>query len=539
MAHDECPAATALKLGRAMLGVECLAKRPDGSRRWFVAYSTPLFDERQNIRGGINMLIDVTQRKCTEQALRESEQRFRSLVALMPAGMCTCDSQGRITLFNDHAVRLWGRVPKVGDEDEKFCGSFRLYRPDGSFMPHVETPMAEAIRTGIGCDNREVTIERPDGTRRVVLVNIDPIIDATGKGQGAVNIFMDITDHQRAERERDRFFVLSKDLLGILSTHDGRWLRINAAFSTVLGWTKEEMLTLPLLELVHPDDMERWRKAFDELAEGPVVNNFEHRVRCKDGGYKWIAWNAIPLPTEQLLYCVGRDMTARQQAEQDLRRSEERFRALSEAIPTMIWVCLPDGWLTYFNPLWSEYTGQTAEQYQGLGWVDVVHPQDRGNALARWEDCCRTGQPFEGEIRYRRHDGVYRWHYYRAVPVRGPSRDILAWYGASLDIEERKSAEAALMKSEERMRLAAEAANHAKSEFLANMSHEIRTPMTAILGYVDILAQYHKDPDDQSCLTIIRNNGNYLLEIINDILDVSKIDAGNWNCDDADSGWIS
>src|SRR6185295_16219917 len=102
--------------------------------------------------------------------------------------------------YNNRAAELWGRKPKPGDTDERFCGSFKLFRPDGSFMPHEQCPMADVV-TGRTSEvhDAEVLIERPDGSRATVVVNIRPLKDARGKIAGAINCFYDITRRKQAE----------------------------------------------------------------------------------------------------------------------------------------------------------------------------------------------------------------------------------------------------------------------------------------------------------------------------------------------------
>ena len=140
-------------------------------------------------------------RRDAQQALSESEKRYHRLVGLLPVAVYTCESpSGIITFYNERAAELWGRAPEIGDDDERFCGSLRLYRSDGSLLRHDETPMATAVREGRQCRNQEVFIERPDGTRISVLVNIDPIRDETGRLVGAINVFYDTTALKEAER---------------------------------------------------------------------------------------------------------------------------------------------------------------------------------------------------------------------------------------------------------------------------------------------------------------------------------------------------
>jgi PAS domain S-box-containing protein len=126
----------------------------------------------------------------------------RHLIEILPAAVYVCDADAVIVAFNQRAAELWGRTPRVGQTDEKFCGSFKLHRTDGTFLPHNETPMERVLRTGQPANDQEVTIERPDGSRVPVLINIAPIFDEDGKQKGAVNCFQDLSARKRSEEER-------------------------------------------------------------------------------------------------------------------------------------------------------------------------------------------------------------------------------------------------------------------------------------------------------------------------------------------------
>jgi PAS domain-containing protein len=119
------------------------------------------------------LLNQIAENKKTEVALRESEERYRTLFTLGPVAVYSCDVSGVIRDFNPRATELWGRTPKPGDTDERFCGSYKLYRPDGVFMPHEQCPMAEVLSGKIPeARDTEVHIERPDGSWIIVIVNI-------------------------------------------------------------------------------------------------------------------------------------------------------------------------------------------------------------------------------------------------------------------------------------------------------------------------------------------------------------------------------
>jgi signal transduction histidine kinase len=167
--------------------------------------------------------------EATTNELRESEDRYRTLFELSPVDVYSCDHAGVIQRFNKHAAALWGRRPEPGDTDERFCGSFKMFRPDGSFMPHDQCPMAEVVDGKLSeVVDAEVLIERPDGSRITVVVNIRALKNQRGEVTGATNCFYDITERKRAETQvadslsRERELAEFRELfIGILG-HDLR-----------------------------------------------------------------------------------------------------------------------------------------------------------------------------------------------------------------------------------------------------------------------------------------------------------------------------
>ena len=222
----------------------------------------------------------------------------------------------------------------------------------------------------------------------------------------------------------------------------------------------------------------------------------------------------------------------RRQAEEALRVSEARFRTLADSIAQLAWMTGPDGHINWYNRRWYDYTGTTLEQMQGWGWRNVHHPDHMDRVVARIQEAFDAGLPWEDTFPLRGKDGQYRWFLSRALPMRGipeedhPNGRLLGWFGTNTDITDLRETEEAMAAARD----AAEEANRTKSDFIANMSHELRTPLSAIIGYSEMMQEEIDDGADASELAPdlrkIEGNARHLLGLINDVLDLSKIESG-------------
>jgi two-component system CheB/CheR fusion protein len=274
------------------------------------------------IDGVVITFVDISERKRVEEVVSASEALYRTLFDLGPLAIYSCDAAGVIQSFNRRAAELWGRTPAPGDTDERFCGSHKLFRPDGSFMPHDQCPMAEVVSGKISeARDAEVLIERPDGSRIVVVVNIRPLKNQRGEITGAVNCFYDITERKHAEVisaslaaivESSDDAIIGKDLTGIITS----W---NIGAERLFGYTSEEAVGRSITMLIPPDRAQEETEILARLRRGERMEHFETvRVR-KDGSPLELSLTISPIKDSAGRVIgaskIARDISQRRRAE--------------------------------------------------------------------------------------------------------------------------------------------------------------------------------------------------------------------------------
>ena len=433
--------------------------------------------------------------------LRESEKRMRQLTSLMPAAVYSCDQEGRITFFNRRAAELWGREPKLNDSQERYCGSFRVLRPDGSQIPHSQGPMAIAVKTGQPARNEEAIIERPDGSRIILRVNIDPLHDVNGRLCGAINVFEDVTDLRRAEQasrqlaaivESSEDAIISKDLNGIIAS----W---NHGAERLFGYTAEEAIGKSIGFLIPPERHDEEPTILERIRRGERIEHYETIRQRKDGRLLDISITVSPIRDAQGKIVgaskIARDITRRKRVEITLRESEQRLRLATQTGKLGVW-----DWNVITNRIsWSDslYTihGVRPDQFDGTvtGFAALVHPEDQELVSKAIQLALDSEVPYELEFRAVRPDGAVIWLFTSAAVLRDGERPV-RMLGATMDISERKRTEEALRQSEEKLRQQAQELEQqlimsgrlvSLGEVTASMAHEFNNPLGIIMGFVE------------------------------------------------------
>ena len=343
-----------------------------------------------------------------------------------------------------------------------------------------------------------------------------PHIQYGAPSKDCTNLF-----ESQAQRDFDLFFNLIPDLACIVST-DGYFKKVNQAWETTLGYTQQELLGSPMVEFIHPQDLDRTLNEISRQSREHRTKHFVNRYRCKNGSYRLFNWTTTFNRDDATRFGVARDITEQQLSEDALRESEERFRIMADSCPTIIWVTDGEGRNQLTNRIYREFFGGTYENADGERWRSLIHPDDYEEYAARFLVALRDRAPFRAEARVRRFDGEWRWIASYAEPRMSLSGDFLGHVGISPDVTDRRQNEEALQKARD----AAEGANRSKSEFLANMSHEIRTPMNGVIGLTDLTLDTELTTEQRGYLDGVKTSADSLLRILNDILDFSKIEAG-------------
>ncbi|MBD2043480.1 PAS domain S-box protein [Microcoleus sp. FACHB-672] len=250
--------------------------------------------------------------------------------------------------------------------------------------------------------------------------------------------------------EIDQFFNFSLDLLCVAGP-DGYFKHLNPTWERTLGFTQQELLATPFIELIHPEDQQATLAEAQKLRAGLNTIIFENRYLCKDGSYKWLKWTDAQHTADGLVYAVAHDITERKQMQKALQESEQRHQSLAEIAPVGIFHTDAQGECLYVNERWCAITGLMVQEAKGAGWIKAIHPDDQARVFAEWYHCAKENLPFKSEYRFQHPAGTTTWVLGEAVAQKSHTGECVGYIGAISDISEHKRTEQALQESEARL----------------------------------------------------------------------------------------
>jgi PAS domain S-box-containing protein len=477
--------------------------------------------------------------------------KLRAVLRSLPAAVYVIDPEGFIIGTNDEAERLQGFVKSeaTGVANVHRLGpEYQMLRLDGSPYPPDELPAVRALRGETVAQEEFLWVLQ--GEPRAISANAAPLTDPSGQLLGAVMVLLDVTARKRAEeqlrRERDVSRTVTETVGEGLCMVDtaGRITFANPAALRMLGWTAEGLLGRSLHGTVHACGLGERRgeggtvlvAAPDAPGECPIDRSlrtgetvFGDEEFVRRNGSRFVAeFTASPIVSEGRIVGLVQafhDVTGRKRLEAQLAASEVRFRVIAEKSPVMIWRTDAEGRCDYVNETWCAFRGLGPAHHYGEGWANLIHPEDRPDVLGAFRDALARRAPFEASYRVRRADGPYRWVSNQATPLYAPDGELLGYLGSCLDITPRIELEQALKRQRE---IAEEASQH-KTRLMSALSHDARTPLNAVVLAAELLGHHFQgepDPEVQECLRTIRGSVRNVLDLLGDLLNLSKIDAG-------------
>ena len=414
----------------------------DGVIRWLRSIGKAAFTGDAPVATRfVGTVIEITERK-----QRELQERRLSQIAESSADFIGYVSpEGKALYLNPAGVAM------VGLKDLEEAQTHELA---DFFSPEDQAILKQQVLPTVHDTGRWVGEFRfrHFRTGRPVPVHSHPVRvndPATGALAGYATVSVDLTRRKRAEED---YRFLADSVPQLLSTLNPRGdiTYVNRRSREFTGRTHEE-LSMMWPELVHPEDRVRVRAAWDQALSSGRPYQIEYRLRRRDGEYRWLLLHAAPQYDSEgrVLQWVRASTDIH-----DLKQALQDFQILADTIPQFVWTTDPKGYHDYFNHRWTEYTGFTPKASEGGEmWNRLLHPDDQARARERWNHSLQTGEFYEIEYRFKRHDGAYRWFLAQARPIRGADSEILKWFGTCTEIHDHRLLQEQLQRSYEDLEL--------------------------------------------------------------------------------------
>lgn len=455
-------------------------------RKLFVEFVSNVYavGDSKVIQCNIRDNTDLTR---TRGELTESKTILNMVVENVPLMIFLKEAKDlRYILFNRAGEDLLGysRVDLLGKSDLDFFPA-----EQAAFFMGKDREVLNG-ETGFGDIPEEPILTAGKGIRLLHTRKVC-VRDNAGVTKYLLGISEDITERKQAEialrksEARYRSYIELTGQLGWVTNPAGEVEEDVPSLRKFTGQTYEEAKGSGWVKALHPEDLERTMRTWNDSVAAKSAWEMEYRMRRHDGVYRNFLVRSFPAfePDGSVREWIGTciDITERIQAEIELRASVEELRTLAEAMPQIVWIARPDGWNIFFNKRWMDYTGLTLEESYGHGWNKPFHPDDQQQAWAAWEKAVSEHGIYSIESRLRRADGVYRWWLVRGVPLLDAAGNILKWYGTCTDIHDLKMSE--IEREEMQSQLKQSQKMESVGQLAGGVAHDFNNILTAIIGY--------------------------------------------------------
>ena len=516
--------------------------RPDGDVRWVHGHRHAIYDAAGRPVRMSGTLQDVTDRVVSEHARRDAERALRQREGLLRSVIdndktlvYVKDLDGRYLLYNTRFAETFALAERAAAEGAR-ADEVLLGRDDRWLDPLLAPVWRENdLRAQEGPHEIEEFSDDPSRGRLTYDSLKFPLLDDSGAVYATCGVSLETTERSR-EREQlakaARYFEVSRDLT-VTADFDGHFTSVNPALERILGWSQEEFMARPFIDMVHPDDRAATLREVGKLADGEVTFDFLNRYEAKDGSYRWLDWNAILSSDEELMYYAARDVTDRKRVEAALSASERQTHQILETAYDAFVAIDAGGLITDWNPQAEAMFGWSRGEALGRDLAETIIPAGQREAHRHGLQRFLAGGDSRILGNLLELSALHRDGHEFAVELTISAVESEHGYSFNAfmrDITERRRAQRELALARDQ----ALEASRMKSMFVANVSHEIRTPMNGVIGIGELLLDTKLDDEQREYAEMICASGDALLEVIDDILDFSKIEAGKLELDPTD-----
>lgn len=451
----EWPLARAVRNGEVVRDEVVRLERADGTRTITSVSAGPVRDAQGRLIAGVAAAVDITAQRAAQEErerlvaqLAAEQARLAAVFEQMPAGVMILDAETGTVMMNPRVQRIWRR-PSPAVAPARELATWNGYDLDGRLLEGDDWPLSRALHTGQAVRDQVVEIERGDGTRGRISINAAPVRDAAGAVIASIATFSDVTEQEAAREallaseERYRSLVAATTSIVWTAGGHGRFVDHQAEWERYSGQPWESHRDFGWTQALHPDDRDRVFAALGEAARTRSTYDTETLLwHAPTSAFRYVRLSAVPVLGEggAIREWIGtiEDIHEQRKAEEALRLSEGRYRALTETLPGIVWTADAHGENDYLNPAWEQYTGIPPTPANNDLWKQVVHPDDWVALMEAWREACATGQPFTNQNRLRGADGVFRWFLSRAVPICDAAGTVQSWFGVSTEIHAQK-----------------------------------------------------------------------------------------------------
>ncbi len=488
-----------------------------GMIKWLSGRGKVLQDEHNQNLLIIGLNFDITEKKQKEMLTIESEARLNTALMEAPVPAMLFDEDGKFLLINKVITKITGYTAAELPNLESWVSKF--YHEND--RPKIREGISHLFSAKQSIDEGEFRIKIKDGSYRTWHFYTSPLGNTISGKSLLVSMATDVTVQKQIEdalRESEQQLqnIINSIPQIVWKANRRQKKYINKLWFEFTGQPESENGTDRWLDYLHPEDLDKVNLAIEDAMHNNHEYLKEYRIRKKDGTYEWFLSKAKAFMDHDGDYhWFGTTTNIHDQKRNELLIEEKanEFQTLAENIEHHVWIQNKNMIPVYLNSKWKDYTGLSGIDQTGANWRQVFNPDDLEKAELEWRDLMHNHRFYEGEVRIRNHEGIYRWFLVRAVPVFDEKGELIEFIGTNTDIHEQKVLE------------------HLKDEFLNIASHELKTPLTIVKGYAQLIHNNQLVQDNEELIGYSKHLNlaiDKMNRLITDLLELSRIETGNF-----------